>query len=67
MGRNSGGHDFGWKQLKQESWTEAYGTLEDMVAAYVRLPSIQARLYKVSMVFFNDAHLILGRERCLPA
>lgn len=51
MARNIGGHDFGWKQLKQESWTEAYGTLEDMVAAYVRLPSIQARLFKVSMVF----------------
>lgn len=62
MARNIGGHDFGWKQLKQESLTEAYGTLEDMVAAYVRLPSIQARLYKVSMAF-DDAHLILGRER----
>lgn len=54
MARNIGGHDFGWKQLKQESLTEAYGTLEDMVAAYVRLPSIQARLYyKVSMVFID--------------
>lgn len=66
MVRNIGGHDFGWKQLKRESLTEAYGTLEGMVAAYVRLPSIQARLYKISMAF-DDVHLILVRERCLPA
>ena len=44
VARNIGGHDFGRKQLRQESWTEEYGTLGDMDAAYVRLPSIQARL-----------------------
>lgn len=67
MARNIGGHDFGRKQLRQESLTEEYGTLGDMDAAYVRLPSIQARLYKVSIVFFYRYNTHPRARRCLPA
>lgn len=66
MARNIGGHDFERKQLRQESLTEEYGTLGDMDAAYVRLPSIQARLYKVSIVFIDATPILVREGACQP-